>query len=85
MNRATTSLVLGILGLVCCPIVGPIAFFMGYREIDTIKSGGGQESDRGMAIAGLVLGILGTVNLVLLLLWILFFGGLAFIGALADM
>ena len=84
MNRATTSLVLGIIGLVCCPFAGPIAFYIGYQEIGAIKSGTGQESDRGMATAGMVLGILGTIYLIIVLVWILVFGGLAFIGAMAE-
>lgn len=85
MNRATTSLILGIVGLVCCPIAGPFALFIGKKELDAIKAGTGLETDRGMATAGMVLGILGTVYLVIVVLWIVFFGGLAFIGAMTDM
>lgn len=84
MNRATTSLVLGIVSIVCCALVGPVAWYMGQQELNNIKSGAGAQSDKGLATAGMVLGIIGTVLLILSLLWIFFFGGLAFIGALSE-
>jgi len=66
--RATTSLVLGILGLVVCGLIAPFAWRIGKRTLDEIDGSHGQLGGRGTAQAGYVLGIIGTVVLLLGLL-----------------
>jgi hypothetical protein len=44
----------------------------------------GAKENRGMALAGFILGIIGVVFLVLWLLWFLLFGGMAVIGGLSG-
>ena len=61
--RATTSLVLGILGIVICGFVAPFAWRMGKRTVDEIDASQGQLGGRGSAQAGYVLGLIGTVLL----------------------
>jgi len=61
--KATTSLVLGILGLVVCGIIAPFAWVMGKRTVSEIDASGGRLGGRGAAQAGYVLGIIGTVLL----------------------
>lgn len=61
--KATTSLVLGILGVVLCSIVAPFAWSMGKKTLTEIDASGGQLGGRGSAQAGYVLGIVGTVLL----------------------
>jgi hypothetical protein len=73
--KATTALVLGILGLVVCGVIAPFAWRIGRRTLDEIDGSHGQLGGRGTAQAGYVLGIIGTVVLLLGLL-----GGLLLIA-----
>jgi uncharacterized membrane protein YjgN (DUF898 family) len=66
--KATTALVLGILGLVVCGLVAPFAWRIGKRTLDEIDGSHGQLGGRGTAQAGYVLGIIGTALLLLGLL-----------------
>jgi hypothetical protein len=68
--RATTSLVIGILGVVLCQIIAPIAWSMGKKTLDEIDASQGRLGGRGAAQAGYVLGIVGTVVLALVVLMI---------------
>ena len=38
-SQASTTLVLGILGIVCCPFLGIAAWVMGTKELEAITSG----------------------------------------------
>jgi hypothetical protein len=38
-SNATTALVLGILSVVCCQILGPVAWYLGNKELQAIKAG----------------------------------------------
>ena len=67
-SQATLSLILGILSLVCCPILGPFAFFIGNGSRNRIQASGGTLGGYGLATGGWVLGIIGTVYLAL---WVL--------------
>lgn len=74
--KATTSLVLGILGMVVCGVVAPFAWVMGKRTLEEIDASNGRIGGRGAAQAGYVLGIVGTVilalGLALILVYVLF-------------
>ena len=76
-----TALILGIVGLVCCSIAAPFAWSIGGKAVKEIDASGGRLGGRGQAQAGKILGIIGTV---LLVLGVLFFivaavtGGLSF-------
>ena len=61
--KATTSLVLGILGIVICGIIAPFAWRMGKRAVDEIDASQGQLGGRGQAQAGQILGLIGTILL----------------------
>jgi hypothetical protein len=77
-GQAVASLILGIVGLMFCPLIGSIlALAFGYQAKGQIDASGGQLGGRGVALAGI---ILGWVSLVL---WGLFFA-LVLIGALAS-
>jgi len=67
-SNAVTSLVLGILGIVLCPLLGPIAWVLGSKGEQEIDASGGAVGGRGMATAGKVLGMVGTFFIVLLVL-----------------
>ena len=71
--KATTSLVLGILGVVLCQIIAPFAWVMGRRTLAEIDASQGRVGGRGAAQAGYILGIVGTVLLALSLIFIVIY------------
>lgn len=64
-SQGTTALVLGILGVVGCWILAPIAWWIGRKEVRAIDDGRRPPENRGNARAGQILGIVGTALLVL--------------------
>ena len=64
-SQATTALVLGILGIVVCGILAPFAWSMGNTELAAIDAGRRDPTNRSTANAGKILGIIGTVLLIL--------------------
>jgi hypothetical protein len=80
-SQATTILVLGILSLVVCQILGPIAWVMGNNELAGIDAGRRPPQNRGTAQAGRILGIISTV---LLIIGVVFLFVLLFIGLVAS-
>jgi hypothetical protein len=63
-SRATTVLTLGILSLVLCSALGPIAWSMGSEEIRRIDAGMTMPDGRGYASAGRICGMIATGLLV---------------------
>ena len=77
--------VLGILGFLCCQLCAPFAWYIGKtRRSKAIKAGHEPGRRPGTAMAGMILGIIGTIFLVLGVLWIFFFGGMAILSAMAG-
>lgn len=58
--QSTTALVLGILGLVLCLVLAPVAWIVGGRAVRAIDAAPARWDGRGSAQAGRVLGIVGT-------------------------
>lgn len=65
--RAVLSIVLGVLSVMLCALVGPVAWWVSRRTLLEIDSEPEQFGGRGMAQAGYILGIVGTVLLAVLL------------------
>ena len=82
-SQAVTALVLGILGIVCCGLLAPIAWYLGNQELQAIRQGRAAASGEGLAKAAQILGIIGTILLVLTVLWIFFAGGMAILQGIA--
>ncbi len=61
--RGGTVLTLGILSLVVCTVMGPIAWSMGNEELRRIDSGETSPEGRGSVTAGRVCGIISSVLL----------------------
>ncbi|MGC4047510.1 MAG: DUF4190 domain-containing protein [Armatimonas sp.] len=62
----TTPMVLGILGIVLCQILAPVAWILGANALKILDSNPNyDQSQRGNALAGKIMGIIGTVLLVL--------------------
>jgi hypothetical protein len=83
-TNAIVSLVLGILGVICCGLMAPIAWYIGSQELKAIQAGSSPAAGDGLARAGMILGIIGTIILGLWLIWIFFMGGMAVLSALAH-
>jgi hypothetical protein len=82
--RATTSLILGILGIVICGILAPFAWRIGKKTVDEIDASNGQLGGRGSAQAGYIMGIIGTVILGLALLLVVFWIIIAIIAVASS-
>lgn len=80
-NRAVLALVFGILGFTGCSCLAPFAWWLGAAERADIRRGVIPPDNQGLATAGMVLGIIGTVlmlvGLLALLVWFLLLGGVA--------
>lgn len=84
-SQATTVLVLGIIGIVLCQLLGPVAWVMGNNELQAIDAGRRPPENRGTANAGKILGIISTVLMILgIVFFILIFAG-AFTFELMDL
>ena len=74
--RATTSLVLGILGIVVCGVSAPFAWWVGRQTVAEIDASHGQLGGRGAAQTGYVLGVIGSAllgfALLLVVVWLVF-------------
>ncbi len=73
--QATTALVLGIVSLVLCQLLGPVAWVVGGRAVKEIDASGGVIGGRSNAQTGRILGMVATGLMAL--------GLLAVIGVLA--
>jgi len=88
--KATTAMVLGIVavagGLLCyLPFfIAPFAWVMGGKAVREIDAAQGKLGGRGMAQAGYVLGIIGSVLLGIALLVIAAFLAIVVISAVAS-
>jgi len=64
-HRASTILVLGILSIVICAVCGPIAWVMANKDMIKMNSGLMDPSGLEQTKAGKICGIIGTVLLIL--------------------
>lgn len=68
--HATSVLVLGVLGLLCCGVASPVAWILAVRALREIDASDGYFGGRTQARLGLILGIVGTIGLILMaFLW----------------
>ena len=70
--NATMALVFGILGLALCQFLAPVGWIMGAKSRKKIKESNGTLGGDGLALAGMVCGIIGTVLLVFSVLYVVF-------------
>jgi hypothetical protein len=84
-SQASTALVISIIGLVCCQVLGVVAWVMANNELEGIKAGRRNPANEGTASAARIIGIVGTVLLGLgILAAILLFAGLMVVPFTGD-
>ncbi|MBK8572619.1 MAG: hypothetical protein IPN91_08230 [Holophagaceae bacterium] len=82
-HRGVMLLVFGILGILCCVIFGILAWGrLASVGAKAMAEGRMDPSGEGLTKAGKILGIIGCAFAILSILWVIFFGGLAALGAL---
>lgn len=64
-TNPTTMLVLGVLGVICCPLAGVAALVMSNGALQKINAGQAPESERSMVNIARILGIIACVLMVL--------------------
>ncbi|MEV0034268.1 DUF4190 domain-containing protein [Nocardia sp. NPDC050793] len=64
--NATAVLFLGAASILCCGALGPVAWALGKRALDQIEASGGAIGGRAQILVGYILGIVGTVLMVLM-------------------
>jgi hypothetical protein len=57
---------------------------MARQELNRIRAGSISMQDEGTVKAGMILGMISSILLLIGILWVIFFGGLAFLAALAE-
>ena len=62
-SQGVLALVLGIVGLFVIQLVAPFAWIVSNRELRGIEAGRRDPTNRGLAVAGKVMGIIGTILL----------------------
>jgi Domain of unknown function (DUF4190) len=67
-GMAIAALVVGIIGPCCGGILSPAAFFLGLAARGRIRDSGGAVQGDGFALTGIVLGVAGTIELILLII-----------------
>lgn len=83
-GNATTVLVLGIVSILCCQLAGPVAWYLGDKELKAIRAGMAPASGEGSAKAGMIMGIIASVLFILAIIMVVFFGGLGILGGLMS-
>ena len=72
-SQATTILVMGILGILCCGPLAIAAWIMGNTEVQAIDAGRRDPANRSTANAGRIVGIVGTVLFAIGIVWFIVF------------
>ncbi|MEU7142220.1 DUF4190 domain-containing protein [Nocardia sp. NPDC046473] len=78
--QATAILILGILGLVFCQIIGPVAWVMGRRALNEIDASGGALGGRSNVMVGYVCGIIASALIIVGILFFALFLVLGLVG-----
>ena len=63
--NAVLALVLGIVGVAACSVCAPFAWYFGQQAEQAVDHSGGSLDGRSLATAGKILGMVGTVFLVI--------------------
>ena len=75
-----TVLVFGVLGLLFCPLFGPLAWYTGGRSLSAIDAGRANPAERTNVSIGRILGIIGSLWMLLIIVFFI----LGFIASLTG-
>ncbi|MEV6556502.1 DUF4190 domain-containing protein [Nocardia sp. NPDC051756] len=78
--QATMILILGILSLVFCQVIGPVAWVMGKRALNEIDASGGALGGRSNVMVGYVCGIIASALTIISIIFIVLFVVLGLVG-----
>jgi hypothetical protein len=70
--RGSTIMVLGILSLVVCGLLGPVAWSMGNEELRRIERGEVDPSTRGNVTAGRICGMIASILIIIAVAFFMF-------------
>lgn len=65
-GKGTLILVLGILSLVVCGLLGPVAWIMGNNATTEIRAGRMDPNEQGLVTAGKICGMIATILVLLI-------------------
>jgi hypothetical protein len=84
-SNGVLILVLGILSVVVCGFLGPVAWVMGNQSLNEIRSGIMDPREEGLVQAGRIIGMIITILLILVIVgYCAFFGLFVGLGAAAS-
>src|SRR5262249_10177151 len=69
-HRGAAVLTFGILSIaipICAPVLGPVAWIMGYNDLQAIRAGYMDRSGEGITQAGMIIGMVMTILCALVL------------------
>jgi Domain of unknown function (DUF4190) len=75
---AIVSLVLGIIGILFCQLTAPVAMVTGFMARSKATQNPNEYGGSGLALAGIIMGAIGTLLLFLVALWFIFVLGATF-------
>jgi hypothetical protein len=68
-TMAIVSLILGIANFFCCGIIAPVALVLGIMSRSKIRASGGALRGEGLALAGIILGAIGILELIVSIIY----------------
>jgi hypothetical protein len=82
-TQAIAALVVGLVSVMtCCGLpLAPVAWYLGHQELKAIAEGRSPAAGNGVAMAGKILGMVGTLLMAVLAVWIFFMGGMVILQA----
>lgn len=81
-TMAIVSLCCGVAGFLICQLIAPVALYTGYTARKNAKENPAKYGGEGLALAGMILGAIGCVLLVLVILYLIFVFGLVASGTI---
>jgi hypothetical protein len=72
---AIVSLVLGIASIVICQLTGPVAVILGFLARRKASNNPAEYGGAGLALGGIITGIIGTLFLILVIVYLIFVFG----------
>ena len=68
-TMAIVALILGIANFFCCGIIAPVALVLGIMSRSKIRASGGALRGQGLALAGIILGAIGILELIVSIIY----------------